>query len=269
MKRKILVTFLFCAGGNLATAALSEETSPFAEQLHLVDLKISVVEEQMREKVRLYHRLEMGSDAPQFLWEDAAEKIQDKRVLARYLKVSIRESAEAIEGLKKQRLEVLQEKDWQQIALDKNPSQTDSKLSKNFQCQSFPAQAPSELRVQLSQDFGKRTDPETGLQWNSQGWWLSQVQPEVKSCAAGTVVFAGPVPGRGRVLILDHGQGVMTLYANLNEDPDLVFTKGERLKSGRRLGTVREKFYFEVRRAGVALNPRLVFSSQKLAILGL
>lgn len=56
----------------------------------------------------------------------------------------------------------------------------------------------------------------------------------VRSAAGGTVVFAGPEPGRtGQMVMVDHGAGWLTAYGQLAR---LVVQQGERIASGARLG---------------------------------
>lgn len=56
----------------------------------------------------------------------------------------------------------------------------------------------------------------------------------VRSAAAGTVVFAGPEPGRtGQMVMVDHGAGWITAYGQLAR---LVVQQGEKVAGGSRLG---------------------------------
>lgn len=269
IKRVLFLSFCHMLWVPASPAALIETTeTDLTQQLQIVDLKISAVEENLRDKVKSFHRLEMGHTQALFFWEEAGVEQQSVAELKQYLRVSIRTQSKDLELLQQQRADLRNEKEWQNLQEREKllGLQAKEKISDNFQCAQFPA-LPLDSQLQLSQDFGKKLDPETGIQWNSLGWWLTRMQSEVKSCAPGTVVFSGAVAGRGQVLILDHGQGFMTLYANLHEETRYAFKKGDAIKAGRVLGLAKEKFYFEVRRKGLAINPRLVFSAPKLALI--
>lgn len=76
---------------------------------------------------------------------------------------------------------------------------------------------------------------------------------------SGKVVFSDWLNGYGLLLILDHGDGFMTLYAN-NEA--LFKQKGDRVTRGDQIATVghsggikQNGLYFEVRRRGKAIPP--------------
>ena len=81
----------------------------------------------------------------------------------------------------------------------------------------------------------------------------------VKAVADGTVVFAEWMTGYGMLLIVDHGNGYMSLYAHndalLKNAGDRV-TRGETLASvGNSGGQGRSGLYFELRQGGKPVNP--------------
>ena len=82
---------------------------------------------------------------------------------------------------------------------------------------------------------------------------------EVLAAASGTVGFSGWKRGYGNVVILDHGNGVSTLYAHLfyacvraGESVGTGEPVGRAGKRGRATGT---HLHFEVRRDGVPIDP--------------
>ncbi len=81
----------------------------------------------------------------------------------------------------------------------------------------------------------------------------------VKAVADGTVVFADWMTGYGSILIVDHGNGYMSLYAHndalLREAGDVV-KRGETLATvGSSGGQASPALYFELRRNGAPVNP--------------
>jgi septal ring factor EnvC (AmiA/AmiB activator) len=82
---------------------------------------------------------------------------------------------------------------------------------------------------------------------------------EVKSVAAGQVVFADWLRGFGNLLIIDHGDGFLTVYGN-NES--LFRQAGDKVRGGEAVASVGNSggnpesgLYFELRHQGQALDP--------------
>jgi murein hydrolase activator len=81
----------------------------------------------------------------------------------------------------------------------------------------------------------------------------------VTSIFPGKVVFSDWLNGYGLLLIVDHGWGFMTLYAN---NKDLIRRKGDIVNQGDKIATVghtgtlkQNGLYFEIRHQGKAINP--------------
>lgn len=114
------------------------------------------------------------------------------------------------------------------------------------------------VKGKLLNHYGTRR-PETTLLWT--GWLLrAAANHPVKAVAAGTVVYADWLRGFGNLLIIDHGQGYMSLYGynetlykqvgdTLRGD-DIIATVGS---SG---GNVDSGLYFELRFEGKPLDPK-------------
>jgi septal ring factor EnvC (AmiA/AmiB activator) len=88
----------------------------------------------------------------------------------------------------------------------------------------------------------------------------------VRAVHEGRVVYADWLPGRGLLLILDHGNGYLSLYGH-NEQ--LFQQVGARVKAGDTIATAgdtggrkRPGLYFEIRRAGKPVDPRAWFRSR-------
>ena len=96
-----------------------------------------------------------------------------------------------------------------------------------------------------------------GLHW--QGWLISaSIGSEVKSIAHGRVAYSDWLRGYGLLLIIDHGDGFMSLYAN-NES--LLREVGDWVETGSDISTVGSSplngngLYFEIRKDGKAMDP--------------
>ena len=82
----------------------------------------------------------------------------------------------------------------------------------------------------------------------------------VKAVADGQVVFADWMTGYGMILIIDHGNGYMSLYAHndgLLRDAGDVVKRGDAVASvGKSGGQEQPALYFELRRNGQPVDPR-------------
>ena len=113
------------------------------------------------------------------------------------------------------------------------------------------------VRGKIRNQFGARR-PESTMAWT--GWFLSAAPNlPVKAVAAGQVVYADWLRGFGNLLIIDHGQGFMSLYAN-NET--LYKQVGDILRSGDTVAAVGSSggnadsgLYFELRFEGKPFDP--------------
>jgi septal ring factor EnvC (AmiA/AmiB activator) len=96
----------------------------------------------------------------------------------------------------------------------------------------------------------------------SEGWLIQAAAGEsVRAVAPGRVAFADWMKGYGLLLILDHGDGFLSLYAH---NDGLLREVGDWVKSGEPLaqagssgGQGRSALYFELRRQSQPLDPRL------------
>jgi septal ring factor EnvC (AmiA/AmiB activator) len=301
VKFKLLPLILGCAATVTVARAVGVQqatpSSPLAD-LHFAEEeqdmraralkeRLGTVATQAREKAKLLHALQHGAASPRFAWEDVPKAPAQRERLKRIVRVALREQMREVTRLEEQLKEVEVERAWIRLrlaeaeqgevpgALDPNnvlppPPAPAKAVSGSFRCQGLPVESEqADAKISLVQDFGPRRDAETGVEWRSMGWWLAGLDSKVQACAPGIVAFSGKVPGRGRVVMIDHGNGSMTLYANLAEDPGIRLPKGTKVKAGQVVGSPLEKFYFEVRREGLAVDPRQVFAAVHLSSLAL
>ena len=113
------------------------------------------------------------------------------------------------------------------------------------------------VKGDITNKFGA-TRPESTVLWK--GLFLrAAASQSVKSVAAGRVVFADWLRGFGNLLIVDHGNGYMSLYGN-NES--LFKQVGDTLRGGDIIASVGNSggneesgLYFELRHEGNPLDP--------------
>ena len=107
--------------------------------------------------------------------------------------------------------------------------------------------------------FGENR-PEGGAAWYSKGIDVSARDgAPVTAARDGRVVYAGWTGGHGNVVILEHEDGINTVYGHL---ATLEVSPGERKRQGERVGRVGStglaespRLHFEVRVAGRAQDP--------------
>lgn len=96
------------------------------------------------------------------------------------------------------------------------------------------------------------------LRWN--GWMLAVAEgTPVRAVHAGTVVFADYLRGYGELVIVDHGNGYLTLYAHnqrLLKAAGGAVAGGETVAHAGNSGGQRDSaLYFEIRQGGKPLDP--------------
>ncbi|NHC60848.1 murein hydrolase activator EnvC family protein [Paenalcaligenes suwonensis] len=83
----------------------------------------------------------------------------------------------------------------------------------------------------------------------------------VKSVGAGQVVYANWLNGYGNLLIIDHGNGLLTVYGHnqslLKQVGDVVRAGEDVARVGATGGQVEPGLYFEIRQNGQPVNPQL------------
>ena len=96
-----------------------------------------------------------------------------------------------------------------------------------------------------------------GMRW--QGWLIAANNgTEVNPVAYGRVAFSDWLRGYGLLMIIDHGDGFMSLYSN-NES--LLHEVGDWVEPGEAISTVGTNpmtgsgLYFEIRKNGKAMDP--------------
>ncbi|MBI4082472.1 MAG: M23 family metallopeptidase [Candidatus Lambdaproteobacteria bacterium] len=116
------------------------------------------------------------------------------------------------------------------------------------------------VRGFISSGFGRRLDPFTGLMVPHEG--LDIVAPRgtmVRAPADGIVTYAGMDPTLGHMLVIDHGNGIITRYGH-NES--LLVREGMRLKRGDPITLVGSSgqstgphLHYEIRIDDAAIDP--------------
>lgn len=110
--------------------------------------------------------------------------------------------------------------------------------------------------------FGPETHPRFGTTINNNGIDIAAaIGSPVEAVAKGTVEYTSEdFASYGPIIILNHGDGFMTLYAHLSE---ILVNVGQSVAAGQVVGRVGDTgslkgaiLHFEVRKGGTALNPQ-------------
>jgi len=118
----------------------------------------------------------------------------------------------------------------------------------------YPSDAPT------SSPFGWRMHPVLGYRRFHAGLdFGASYGSTIRAADSGIVIFAGWYGGYGRAVIIDHGQGITTLYGHTSE---LYVADGQAVERGQAIAAVGSTglstgphLHFEVRRDGVPVNP--------------
>ncbi len=123
----------------------------------------------------------------------------------------------------------------------------------------LPSRQPVEVTWRSS-DFGYRIDPFSGMKAFHEGTdFPAPTGTPIVAAASGKVIRANRHPHYGKIVEIDHGNGLTTRYAHNSE---LLVNDGDLVVSGQVIATVGSTgrstgphLHFEVRLNGVAQNP--------------
>ena len=112
----------------------------------------------------------------------------------------------------------------------------------------------------ITSPFGYRIHPIWGIRMFHSGIDISGSYGDpIYAVNDGRVIFSGWQSGYGKVVIIDHGNGMSTLYAHCSQ---LLVNEGDQVKRGQLIGRVGSTgwstgnhLHFEIRRNGSPINP--------------
>ena len=117
----------------------------------------------------------------------------------------------------------------------------------------FKGNLPWPAEGKIVKFFGKQLNAELNTYLYNTGITID-VGSEKKftSIFAGTVIFSDNLSGYGKLVIIDHGGGLYSVYGNASE----FYTKtGDKITQGKILGKVDGELYFEIRFRGTPQDP--------------
>ncbi|HET9372026.1 MAG TPA: M23 family metallopeptidase [Vicinamibacterales bacterium] len=121
--------------------------------------------------------------------------------------------------------------------------------------------AIASMRGRVTSAYGWREDPINGARKFHKGADIAMpIGQDVPAARAGTVTFAGTLPGYGLTVVVDHGGQMSTRYAHLSETGvavgDTVAAGQTIARSGASGRATGPHLHFEVLESGQAVDPR-------------
>lgn len=119
------------------------------------------------------------------------------------------------------------------------------------------------LKGKVAVPYGRIANPRFPSTFLRSSGWTLDAPPgtSVRAIFSGDVVYAQWLKGYGNLVVLDHGDGVFTLYGRLVTG---TIARGERVAIGERVGILGESpedevagLYFEIRDARASVDPAL------------
>lgn len=223
-------------------------------------LKIQAVSEQAQQKSKEISALQNEEQSQrQHLESDKRSRLQ---TLAKYA-IQLKQQHREIGRLQRDenRLSQLVDKLAKMLSPPPNKQAPNNKLpDNNFDGKPFASlkgKLSLPVKGNITNKFGSPR-PDSRVLWKGLFVRSAENQP-VKTVAAGRVVFADWLRGFGNLLIVDHGNGYMSLYGN-NET--LFKQVGDTLHGGDIIASIGNSggndesgLYFELRREGIPFDP--------------
>lgn len=112
----------------------------------------------------------------------------------------------------------------------------------------------------ITKAYGNYTDPIYGIKVFNESISLkpNEKDTKVKTVFNGKVIYADKTPVLDNIVIVEHDDGLHTIYANLSQiAPDI--SKGKKIKKGYTIGRVNDELIFEVTQQAYHINPVKLF----------
>ncbi len=261
--------------GGYAPALLSAESFPAAyKRMRLLGIIASrdrrMIEEYRKNLEQLSRREQETRDQRSEIIQRAME-IGTKRAsleVRRRQKATLLASVKQEKGTYEATLKDLEESSanlWAMIRLaepEKKPAPSARALGREDAGPPRRERLPWPVNGQVLTSFGVQRHPQFGTVVFRRGIDIAaRIGDEVRCVDAGTVAWADWYKGYGKLVIIDHGAGLYTLYGHLSQ---LDVGKGDRVVRGQMIGRAGDtgslrgpKLYFELRRNGQAEDPLL------------
>jgi murein DD-endopeptidase MepM/ murein hydrolase activator NlpD len=227
----------------LAPAALADSMRATAERTRgLIVDRLAAHDRGLRERVRTLYKLTAFGDLP--LWVDDRARSDELALRGAARRVILRD----LEERRLLQAEV--------AAIDGDLARLAAAEARARVLAAAPIAAGS-LRNPVGGEivarFGPHRDAASGARLVRRGVQLAARARDAVAAASGQVTFAGPLRGLGTVVVVDHGQGVLTITSGLSS---ARVARGDLVDAGAPLGRpAGPRVGFEVRRGGQPVDP--------------
>nr|WP_102716577.1 M23 family metallopeptidase [Paenibacillus castaneae] len=229
------------------------------QEKELVIVKKAEVETQLAEIKKIYDKLELYE-------EHLMKKEKEKEVMVASFNSNIKQldsQLQKIDSELEQLEDISAEQEKLLIALAAKVSKLNAE--KNRIANPYTGGKlgmPIKGTYRISSSFGTRIHPITGLKHTHTGIDFAAVQgTDIFAAEAGVVIVAQTWSGYGNCVIIDHGNGLWTLYGHIRNG-GIKVEKGDTVKKGQKIAEVGSTgnstgphLHFEVRKNEVPVNP--------------
>ena len=156
------------------------------------------------------------------------------------------------------------QKSYKKVTLDKNLPKVKKYASsyeavKTKKYTGVKTIAPLESYT-ITKKYGTYTDPVYGIKIFNESISLrpKSANAKVKTVFNGKVIYADKTAVLDNIVIVEHRNGLHTIYANLSQIPSNI-KKGKKVKKGTTIGRVKDELIFEVTQKSFHINPIRLF----------
>jgi len=112
----------------------------------------------------------------------------------------------------------------------------------------------------ITKKYGTYTDPVYGIKIFNESISLrpKNSNTKVKTVFNGKVIYADKTAVLDNIVIVEHKNGLHTIYANLSQIPSNI-KKGKKVKKGTTIGRIKDELIFEVTQKSFHINPIRLF----------
>jgi murein DD-endopeptidase MepM/ murein hydrolase activator NlpD len=218
----------------------------------LVEEKKAQVEMQLAEVQDLFHELELKQ-------ADLVKKEAEKEVLIASYNKNLDEMSDTLEQLVV--ISEEQEKLLLELAAKVSKLNSEKKRIQN-PYSGGKLGMPITGNYRITSNFGTRVHPITGQKHTHTGIdFAAPSGTAIYAAEAGVVIVSQAWSGYGNAIVIDHGNGLWTLYAHIRNG-GLLVNVGDSVKKGSKIAEVGSTgnstgphLHFEVRKNEVAVNP--------------
>ena len=150
------------------------------------------------------------------------------------------------------------------------PIHTHTPIHKNVSALAPQTEFSKPIEGKVTSAFGWRLDPLTNKRaWHTGIDIKANYGSAVSAAKPGTVKFAGVDPELGNVVVVDHGNGIESVYGHNSE---ILVKKGDLIETGMQIARVGSSgrtngahLHFEIRQNGLSINPEPYLLKEKIS----